>query len=78
MELLAKVFNKDLKRGGINMPRCLISKNDLCENTYEVIKDCCCQETCCEFCKNEDCHEGCDLFEEQGSCQETCDFYNVI
>jgi hypothetical protein len=58
------------------MPKCLIHKEVVLED--EVVKDCSCQETCCESCKNEDCHEGCKLFEEQGNCQETCDFYNVI
>jgi hypothetical protein len=57
--------------------KCNIKKNEV-DESGEVIKDCTCQETCCEICKNEDCHEGCNLFERQYNCSETCDYYNVI
>ena len=39
-------------------------------------KDCCCQDTCCERCNNEDCHEGCSLFDEQKTCFG-CEFVKI-
>lgn len=53
--------------------RCTI-KNVLVEvEDGDIIKNCSCQDTCCEVCKNEDCHEGCKLFEEDHKCS-TCEF----
>ena len=45
----------------------------------EEIKNCCCQNTCCDECGNEDCHEGCTIWEKKESCencawmQKVCD-----
>ena len=51
--------------------RCTIIKGVVSNDG--IIKDCACQETCCQECGYEDCMEGCELFDAYGGCEE-CEY----
>ena len=51
--------------------RCTIIKGVVSNDG--IIKDCACQETCCQECGYEDCMEGCELFDAYGRCEE-CEY----
>lgn len=56
--------------------KCTVDKNTV-DDDGDNIKDCCRQDTCCEFCDYEDCHEGC-LNANKHNCSETCEFCYTI